>query len=860
VVIHGWALSRGVDASGGGMAEAVKPTNDPNHQIAPGVYGWLESPRSHAVVRDCVIVAGWAFAETATIAEVSVRGFGPSRMVPYPSRRDDVALVYPGNPEALRSGFSAYIQMDHALTSAVCLEVWATFSDGRSLRLFERKLRPGDPAGDASMAAMIWPIAAHLIQHPRTLASPLFWRQVMTRLGLGPSARQSSMAAARRAIERAAKAALREFLINGPPLRCPHAERPIVSVVIVVWNHAALTLRCLHAVIEQTGVPIEIIVVDNNSTDETRRLLSRVEGTTVLTNASNLGFTVAANAGSKVARGEFVLFLNNDAELTAGSIERLVNTIRRSPEIGAVGGKLVLPDGSLQEAGSIIWLDGSCEGYGRGEDPRAPAFAFERDVDFCSGALLLTRRDLFATLGGFDERYRPAYYEDADYCVRLWKQHRRVVYEPLAGAIHLEFGSASSSDKSIALQAERRRIFIEQHGHWLSGQASRDRGARTARSHPHGGPTALVIDDAVPIASLGAGFPRAAALLQALMELGYAVTLYPTKQHDQSRAQADVFPTLEVTSGGVDHLGAFVRDSRFDLVIVSRPHNMRYVRVAAGADLTKIQAPVVYDAEAIFALRELGRRALVGRAPAGGEAQSMVEQELELARGCAAVLTVSRLEQQRFAEADIRRVFVVAHAVEPKPTPRSFESRHGILFVGAFGGDSPNEDAALFLVNDVMPALKETSIRDVQVRVAGARLPERLQTLDRANVSWHSDVEDLTPFYDTARVFVAPTRYSAGIPLKVIEAAARGLPVVCTPSLAAQLEWEHGVELLTAASSVDFAREIERVYSDADLWWTLRQSALARVGHDHDPNLFRERLRACCDSTRRPVPDTLGVR
>ena len=84
--------------------------------------------------------------------------------------------------------------------------------------------------------------------------------------------------------------------------------------------------------------------------------------------------------------------------------------------------------------------------YGRGGDPSAPEFNFERPVDFCSAALLLTRRQVFDSLGGFDERYRPAYYEDADYCARLWARGYAVVYQPNAAAIHHEFGSAASPD------------------------------------------------------------------------------------------------------------------------------------------------------------------------------------------------------------------------------------------------------------------------------------------------------------------------------------------------------------------------------------------------------------------------------
>jgi GT2 family glycosyltransferase len=319
--------------------------------------------------------------------------------------------------------------------------------------------------------------------------------------------------------------------------------------VIVVWNHAELTLNCLRSLTAQTDIATEVIVVDNASTDETLELLRRVKGLRILTNRTNLGFTVAANLGAQHARGEFLLFLNNDTELAPACVLQLVKTARQADSIGAVGGKLVFPDGRLQEAGSIIWSDGSCAAYGRGSDPAAPEYNFERRVDYCSGALLLTRRAAFERAGGFDERYRPAYYEDADYCATLWTNGWPVIYQPKAVAVHYEFGSASPSD-GMTLQRERRPIFVSRHRRWLESQRPRSENTLGARSHPHGQPALIVIDDALPHERMGAGFPRAAALLRALTELGFLVTIYSTSEERPSSPSRDSFPAVESIPGG----------------------------------------------------------------------------------------------------------------------------------------------------------------------------------------------------------------------------------------------------------------------------------------------------------------------
>ena len=280
----------------------------------------------------------------------------------------------------------------------------------------------------------------------------------------------------------AAKAAMREllrvrldaFLAGSATLALPRADAPEVSVLLVLFNQAELTFACLSSIAETLGQPgapaVEVVIVDNASSDATGALLARTEGATLVRNGENLHFLRAVNAGARVVRGQAILLLNNDALLLPGAVAAALRTLRSAPDIGAVGGRIILPDGTLQEAGSIIWRSGACVGYGRGDAPGASRYGFQRDVDFCSGAFLLTPTALWQAIEGFDERFAPAYYEEVDYCVRLWRCGFRVVFDPDATIVHYEFGSSATSSDALALQAANHAVFTARHAEWLAGK------------------------------------------------------------------------------------------------------------------------------------------------------------------------------------------------------------------------------------------------------------------------------------------------------------------------------------------------------------------------------------------------------
>lgn len=644
------------------------------------------------------------------------------------------------------------------------------------------------------------------------------------------------------------------FLASGQRLVLPRAEKPLVSIIIVLWNQAELSYACLKALVAETAIPVEIIIADNASSDKTGALLDRIDGAVIQRNTENLNFLLGVNRAAPLATGDHILLLNNDAVMRPGALRAALETLTSAPDIGAVGGRIVLLNGRLQEAGSLIWRDGSCLGYGRNLPPEAGEVMFQRDVDYCSGAFLLFRRDLFAEMGGFDERFAPAYYEETDFCLRLWQRGLRVVYDPRAVIDHFEFGSSEKSGQALALQQKNRLLFLEKHQEFLTRQFDpAETNILPARTRPTEPRTerVLVLDDRVPLPPLGAGFPRACHLLHAICDSGRLATFYPIDRPDETweAIQQWLPATAEVIlGGGRGGLADFLKSRKgfFDTVIVSRPHNMMLLRALLKDEPDLLgKARLVYDAEAVFAIREKHRARVLGLTDALKRADREIEAELALAGIAQRVVTVSPGEARHYTQRGYRDVHVLGHGLTPAPTPRPFADRHHLLFVGLLQHDeSPNVDSLLWFGREIMPLLRPLLPDAVELQAVGRNGAPSLDSLAGSGVRLVGPVEDLTATYDRCRVFIAPTRFAGGIPHKIHEAAAHGIPVVATALLAEQLGWTPGEDLLTADTPEDFARQVAALYQDETLWTKLRTNALARLTVECDPAEFDRRVRA----------------
>jgi GT2 family glycosyltransferase/glycosyltransferase involved in cell wall biosynthesis/SAM-dependent methyltransferase len=618
---------------------------------------------------------------------------------------------------------------------------------------------------------------------------------------------------------------------------------PVVSIVIAAHRGAALTQACLRAIAANTATPsYEVIVVDDAGDDDNRRLWAMTEGARVIVNDSNLGYLRSVNLGAARARGRYVVTLNNDTVVQPGWLDALVARVEHAPDIGIVVPKLLYPNGVLQEAGAIIFADGTGWNYGRGIVAEAPECNYVREVDYGSGACMLVRAELWRDVGGYDERYLPMYYEDTDLCFAARERGFRVLYEPVARVVHVEGASAGTD---VAAGGKRhqelnRPKFVERWRAQLeSGQLpAAPHNVRRASNRNREG-HALIVDHRVPRADRDSGSLRMTHLLTSLVDMGCRVTFVPDNLIASEPYTRDLQQLgIEVLYGATE-VAAVISEIGPDLrlALVSRPVIApRYLEVIREHAPSAI---VAYDTVDLHFVREERRAALGGGSAA--KAATLRELELGLIRGCDVTLTVTEEERQIvLSHVPDARVVVMPNANTIAADVAPAGDREGLLFVGSFE-HPPNADAVVALVNTVMP-LVWRELGPVRLRIVGADAPAEVLELAGPDVEVTGWVKDLTPLYDSSRVMVAPLRYGAGMKGKVTQSLAAGLPVVTTPIGAEGLDAVDGRDMMIAEDPAELADRIVRLVRDDELW-----NAVSRAGQDvaarvFSPAVMRERL------------------
>ncbi len=632
-----------------------------------------------------------------------------------------------------------------------------------------------------------------------------------------------------------------------PDFAFKESDAPEVSVIVPVYNQINYTIRCLQSLAEhRTQHSFEVIVMDDVSNDQTQSVLPRIPGLRYIRNEENLGFLRNCNKAAGLARGKYLLFLNNDTIVLSGWLDSLHRTFKLHGDVGLVGSKLIYPDGRLQEAGGIIWKDASGWNWGRLGDPQHPRFNYVRDADYVSGASIMIARDLFEEIGRFDERYAPAYYEDTDLAFSVRDKGYRVLYQPKSVVVHFE-GISSGTDENRGVkryQAVNRKKFAEKwatilpiHGTSEDGPSqSADR--RWARH-------VLIVDAVTPTPDQDSGSVDMVNLIRILTSLGWRVHFVPQTNYAHFGRYTDdlqelgvecvYFPPYRTLEHYLEENGDI-----FDTVFICREGIARSVMPVLAKKLPKAKR-VFYTVDLHYLRSE--RQAELTKDPRiAGEAQKTKASELALMRQSDLTILLSEVEKDIIAAELPEARTAIVPLIRDIPGRRSgFQARSNVVFIGSFN-HPPNVDAVEWLVKEIWPLVRQHKV-NARLRICGSNMPDAVRRLcaQEADIEAVGFVADLGEVFDHCRLSVAPLRFGAGLKGKLATSFGYGVPCIAT-RVAIEGMSEDGLEpcRLQGETAEELADLIAHYYRTEQDWERASRASLAYVEQQFSFNVVRE--------------------
>ncbi|MEZ5496617.1 MAG: glycosyltransferase [Gammaproteobacteria bacterium] len=628
-------------------------------------------------------------------------------------------------------------------------------------------------------------------------------------------------------------------------------RQPFVSIIIPVYNHFEHTYQCLKSISEMSEkTEFEVIVIDDCSTDDTENQIKMISGIHYHRQKQNGGFIESCNTGAKLAKGRYLLFLNNDTVVYDLWLDSLINVFEDYPDAGLVGSKLIYPNNQLQEAGGIIFSDACGWNYGRLGNPEEPQYNHVREVDYCSGASILISKELFEELGRFDERYKPAYYEDTDLAFAVRNIGKKVYYQPASVVTHFE-GISSGTDLTQGVkkyQVVNQEKFKQKWANQLALQQKSGSDIELCRIH--GQPKRILIFDAcTPTPDQDSGSLRMMNLIIILKELGYHVIFMPENLSHNDRYTEELqqlgvecIYTPHITNP-VDYLKD--KGKYLDAVILSRYYVAEQVMPFIREYCPKAQ--IIFDTVDLHYVRERRMSEISNDKKLASMAEKTREKELDVAKACDVTLVVSPYEVEvlgdEIPQSDVK---VLTNIHEIYGCRKPYSTRKDIMFIGGYQ-HTPNVDAVLWFVEKIFPLIIK-QLPEIKFHIIGSRAPKEIQNLASDNIIYHGFVEDIEPFMDDIRIAVAPLRYGAGVKGKVNMSMSYGQPVVGTKVAVEGMYTQEGVDVLKAETPEEFSNQVVRLYQDENLWNTISEGGLKNVENYFSFDAAKKSIQAVLNS------------
>lgn len=606
---------------------------------------------------------------------------------------------------------------------------------------------------------------------------------------------------------------------------------PTISIIIPVYNNWGYTERCLKSIkkdVQAGGFSsFEIIVADDGSKDETKERIKNIPGVVSVVNEKNLGFLRNCNNAAKYAKGKYILLLNNDTEVSEGWLDKFLYVFSNFDNVGIVAGKLIYPDGRVQEAGGVMMQNGWGHPYARFDNPDKYNLNYIRQVSCAIGACFIIDRQLFNKMGGFDEIYAPAHYEEFDLEFSIQAAGYRMMYQPSVEIIHHESvsGGGEFRDKQSLINHEKFSLKWKDR---LNDQPSNVEDPILYKEFSKNKKKILLIEDMVPHHDKHAGGLTIYQYIFLLKKLNFDITFYPDdlrkiSPYTEQLQQAGI----EVVYGDIDFKSWFSeRSSFFEYCWVCRPDvAIKYIEFIRNNSKSKI----IYYTHDLHFVREKRSYELHGNEWNLKESIRLERVEKNIFNAVDIILTPSESEKYIIKSMTNKgKVLTIPPYIysssQMMARVRDFESRKNIMFLGGFA-HQPNVDAVEWFLNDIFPLIRER-LPSVEFNIVGSGANEYFKNIEINGVNLIGYVENLTDVFQDTKVFVAPLRYGAGVKGKIVSSLLYGVPVVTTSVGNEGIELVNGEQIYVADSAEGIADYVVKLYTESDVWNRISTSSM----------------------------------
>lgn len=626
-------------------------------------------------------------------------------------------------------------------------------------------------------------------------------------------------------------------------------NKPLVSIIIPVYNKFKYTLKCIISILNNIdNLSYEIIIADDMSTDLTKYIKYFFKNIIVSKNKGYHGFITNCNKAALLAKGKYIHFLNNDIIVQKGWLNNLVTLIESDEKIGMVGSKLLYQDNTLQEAGGIIWRDGSGYNYGRGNNPKLPEYNYVKEVDYISGCSILVKKSLWEEIGGFDKRYIPAYYEDTDFAFEVRNHGYKVMYQPKSEVVHLE---GISNGKSVnsglkKYQLKNRWIFKKKWDKLLKKQFvnpnlfnARDRNFNQKRI--------IVFDETVPYFEQNAGNRCTFMYLQIFQQIGFFVTFISDNFEDYNQ----YIEILEQKGIEVIYKSRYMTNftewleqnlKYFNFVFLQRPKiALKYI------DFIKkyFYGKILYFGHDLSFNRLFREYKITGQEEYLQESIFWEKKEMEIINKSDVCYVVGNYEEEllkkKFKYKPIRNIPIYIYEKLLSDVEKDFSKRKGILFVGNFN-HRPNSDAILWFTKEIYPYIIE-KYPDIILHIVGSPVFKEIKEIESTNIKLYGFLgdKDLYFLYKKCRIAIAPLRFGAGVKGKIIEAAYNQIPMITTSIGAEGLDKSIG-SFLVEDDALKMSELICSIYNDYHKLKEISDSGINFIKKYFTPEIAKEIL------------------